>query len=37
MAAGQTGAEINVLIEALMTRDGGEVFSELWLGEVTGL
>jgi hypothetical protein len=37
LAAAQTGDEINVLIEALMTREGGEVVSELWLGEVTGL
>jgi hypothetical protein len=37
LAAAQSGDQINVLIEALMTREGGEVGSELWLGEVTGL
>lgn len=37
MAAAQDGDDIKVLLEALLTDASGDVFSNLWLGEVTGL
>jgi hypothetical protein len=37
MAAAAAGSGINVMVEALFTPPEGEVYSNLWLAEVTGL
>jgi hypothetical protein len=36
LAAAQDGDDIKLLMEVLLTDAGGEVFSNLWLGDVTG-